>query len=96
MQWITVATPPFSSIDQFDKVHGSHGEPQGLAARYVGTTEGGQLRIVTVWETKADADRFFANTLGPALAATLGPELAGRPEVTGIEVAREYVRQPAG
>ena len=91
MQWIAVATPPFGAIEQFDQVMEQLGaeEPEGLKARYVGTTDDG-LRVVTLWESKEHADRFFANRLGPAFAKVLGPEPAGRPEILGINVARSY------
>jgi len=89
MQWITVAIPPFGSIEQFDKVRAELGEaPPRLEARYVGTADDGRLRFVTLWESKEHADRFFAETLGPVLAKALGPEPVGRPEVIGIDVAR--------
>lgn len=95
MQWITIATPPFASIEQFDAVRAqADQEPDGLEARYVGTAGDGQLRVVSVWQTKAHADRFFAEKLGPALAKVLGPEPIGAPEVTGVDVARTYVREP--
>ena len=64
-----------------------------MEARYVGSTEDG-LRVVTLWESKAHADRFFAETLGRLLATALGPEPVGRPEMVGVDVARTYVRQP--
>ena len=97
MTWITVATPPFASVDQFDKVAGDQPTPpEGMEARYVGKADDGKLRVITLWASKADADRFFAHTLGPALAKSLGPEPTGAPEVTGIDVARTYLRQPAG
>jgi hypothetical protein len=95
MQWITVATPPFDSIEQFDRVRAhAGGEPDGLEARYVGTADDGTLRIVTLWESKAHADRFFAETLGPAIANALGPEPTGTPQVVGIDVSRSYTREP--
>ena len=95
MQWIVIATPPLESVEQFDAMRASQAaEPTGLEARYVGTTENGELRIVTVWESKAHADRFFTQTLGPALAKALGPEPVGKPELVNIEVARAYTRQP--
>src|ERR671933_2218108 len=57
MQWMTIATPPIESVEQFDAVlAGQAAEPDGLEARYVGTTENGTLRIVTLWESKAHAD----------------------------------------
>jgi len=93
MQWITVATPPFDEVELFDKVLAvTGGEPDGLEARYVGNADDGKLRIITMWESKAHADRFFAHTLGPALARALGPEPVGKPQVVGIDVARSYAR----
>jgi hypothetical protein len=94
--WITVATPVFTTIEQFDRLQ-THldGEPEGLEARYVGTTDG-RLRIIAVWESKAHADAFLNGRLGPALARVLGPEPVGMPEVVGVDVARSYVRQPVG
>jgi hypothetical protein len=97
MQWMTISTPPLKSVEQFDTMlAGQTAEPDGLEARYVGTTENGDLRIVAVWLSKAHADQFFTQTLGPALAKVLGPEPAGRPEVVGLAVARAYTGQPVG
>jgi heme-degrading monooxygenase HmoA len=96
MQWIAVATPPFGSIEQFDQLTSTlGGEPEGLQARYVGSA-GDQLCVVSLWESQEDADRFFAERLGPALAKILGPDPAGTPEVRGMEVVRAYTRQPVG
>ena len=99
MQWITVATPAFWSIEEFDTVHAQvraqmGGEQDGLEARYVGTAEDGKLRVVALWESKAHADRFFAETLGRARTKALGREV-GAPEVVGIDVARSYLGEPA-
>jgi hypothetical protein len=92
MQWITVATPPFS-MEQVETVLSRIGELEGLEARYVGTADG-RVRIVSLWRSRSQADRFFAETLPPVLAEVLGPEPAGAPETVGIEVAHSYVRQP--
>jgi hypothetical protein len=94
MKWITIGTPPFRSIEQLDSVFSRLGDVPGLHARYAGTAQDGTLRVVVLWESKAHADRFFAETLGPALAKALGPEPVGTPEVIGIDVARRYVREP--
>lgn len=97
MQYMTIATPPIQSVEQFDDLlAGRTAEPDGLAARYVGTTDSGELRIVAVWESKAHADHFFTQTLGPALAKALGPEPAGKPEFVGLSIARAYTGQPVG
>jgi hypothetical protein len=96
MTWIAIATPPFTSIETFDAVHSRFGdEPAGLEARYVGSVNG-ELRVVMVWASKADADRFFVHTLGPALAAALGPEPAGAPTVVGFDAERSYHRELVG
>jgi hypothetical protein len=94
--WIAIGTPPFTSIETFDAVCARFGgEPAGLQARYVGTV-GDELRIVMIWASKDDADRFFVDTLGPALAAVLGPEPAGRPTIVGFEPERTYERELVG
>ena len=94
MQWITVATPPFESIDKFDALQAKmSGAPDGLEARYVGTIDG-KLRVVSVWESKAHADRFFTETLPPLLTEVLGPEPVGAADTIGIEVTRSYTREP--
>ncbi|OHV39823.1 MULTISPECIES: hypothetical protein [Pseudofrankia] len=94
MQWITVAVPPFGTVEQADAVFAQQEPPpDGLVARYVGTADG-KLRIVALWESKAHAERFFATSLGPALARALGPEPAGMPEVIGFDVVRSYLREP--
>jgi hypothetical protein len=95
MKWITIATPPFGSIEQFDAVCEQVGEnPDGLEARYAGTAADGSVRVVSLWESKDHADRFMTERLGPALAAVLGPEPVGRPEILAIDVARSYLREP--
>jgi heme-degrading monooxygenase HmoA len=94
---MTIATTPLECVERFDAVlAGQTAEPEGFQARCMGTTESGELRIVTVWESKAHADRFFTQTLGPALAKALGPEPVGKPELVGMAVARAYTGQPVG
>lgn len=97
MQWITVATPSFASIEQVDAVLAQlDGPPDGMQARYIGPADDGQLRVVSVWASKAHADRFITEKLGPAVARALGPEPNGVSEVVQIDVARTYVREPVG
>ena len=95
MPWITIGTPPFDSIEKMDEVFAQVGAlPDGSQARYAGKAEDGTLRIVTIWETRAHADRFFTETLGPTLAKLMGPEPVGTPDVLGIDVQRSHARQP--
>jgi hypothetical protein len=94
MQWITIATPAFDSIEQFDKVNAQFDkEHDGLVARYVGIATDGKPRVIALWESKAHADRFLTERLGPARVEALGSHV-GAPEVVGIDVARRYVREP--
>jgi hypothetical protein len=95
--WITVATPPFRSIEQFDEVVAQFDDrPEGMQARYAGTAEDGSLRVISLWESKAHADRFMTERLAPALAAVLGPEPGGAPQALGLEVARSYTPEAVG
>jgi hypothetical protein len=94
MSWITIATPPFPTIEQFDAVCAQFGgEPDGQQARYAGMVDG-RPRVVAVWTSKAHADRFLADVLRPALASALGPD-AGSPEVLAFDAVRSNVREPA-
>ena len=95
--YITVATPSFASIDQVDAVIAKlDGPPEGMKARYIASTDNGELRVVSLWESKAQADTFITEKLGPAVAAALGPEPDGASDVLFLKVEREYVRQPVG
>jgi hypothetical protein len=88
MQWITVATPPFGWIEQFDRVRAQLGErPAGLQARYVGSGDG-KLRLVPLWESKEHARPVLRREAGPTLAKALGPEFIE------IDVARSCVWEP--
>jgi hypothetical protein len=62
-----------------------------MEARYIGTTDDGTLRVVSLWQSKSHADRFFAEKLGPALAKVLAPEPVGASNLVGMNVQRSYV-----
>ena len=95
MSWITVATPSFASLEQVDAVLAQlDGAPDGLEARYIGRADDGTLRVVSLWQSKAHADRFFTEKLGPAVAKALGPEPVGASDLLGIEIERSYVSEP--
>ena len=92
--WLTIATPPVKSLDQLDKIMGAV-TPEGMRARYACQADD-EFRIIAVWESKEHADHFFREVLGPVLARVLGPEPAGAPEMTGMEVLREFIPAVAG
>lgn len=92
--WITVAIPTSSSLDQIDAVLSElDPPPDGLEARYVGTTPDGEFRIVSLWESQAHAERFFTDRLAPTIARVHGPGSTPASVLVGIDVARSYVRQ---
>jgi hypothetical protein len=62
----------------------------GAIARFAGETEEG-LRVISVWESKADSDRFFAERLGPLLAQMVGPARGNGPRVTELDVQEWWV-----
>jgi hypothetical protein len=67
MTYLTITELPGRSLDHFETVQAAlpDPEPAGLLARYAGVNDGA-LVIVSVWASKANADRFEAEDLGPA------------------------------
>ena len=61
----------------------------GFIARFAGQTPKG-LRVISVWESKADSDRFFAEQLRPLLVEMLGPDRTAAPQVSELDV-EEFV-----
>ena len=87
MTWIAIGTPPFTDIETFDDMCASHGQLDGLEARWVGRV-GDELRVVMVWSSREQAERFFADVLRPAVAAKVGPDR--KPALIGFAAEREY------
>jgi heme-degrading monooxygenase HmoA len=63
-------------------------EHPGFLARFAGETPDG-LRVISVWESKADADRFFAERLAPLVREVTGATTAGPPQISELDV-EEY------
>ena len=65
---------------------------EGLISEVAGTNEAG-LHVITVWESKADHDRFVAERLVPAFqAAGLRP---GPMSLTDVPLGAVYLRSDA-
>ncbi len=63
---------PEGSQELYDKVleHlALDGKPAGGILHVAGPSPGGGWRVIEVWESKEDADRFFQERLGPAFQA---------------------------
>ena len=69
-------------IDQMARWY-RQGLPAGQRYHAAGQAEGGVL-IVTVWDSKEDADRFVAKVLMPNVSEAGG--LSGKPEELSAEV----------
>ena len=94
MSYILIATPPTQTVEGFDAITAAAGEGEGLEGRWLGRSESGEMRVVTLWASKEHAERFLAERLAPAFARVLGPDVAGRPEATGLEVLRSWTPVP--
>ncbi len=84
-----------ATLDQYEQVialmgftHGGKGAPRGLF-HWVAQTDDG-LRVVDVWETKEDFERFAQEHIGPAT------KQAGVPEPTGVEITEIHNYLTAG
>ena len=81
---------PGVSAEQFDKldavidVRGNR--PDGLIFSLSGPIEGG-WRVIDLWESRAQFDRFVTERVGPAMAA--GGEPATQPDIAEFPV-HEY------
>ena len=65
--------------------------PTGLVAHVAGPYPGG-MRIIDVWETEADAQRFQTELLGPALNRVVGSDRGNVP-VTTLVASSAAVRR---
>ena len=74
------------ALDLYDRVCAEMGvndrAPEGLVYHWAAKTETGGLRVVDVWTSQADFDRFFHELLGPAFAKLEVP----KPVVETFEV----------
>lgn len=78
----TLITETTGSMDTFDQVEALLPEtPEGLLVGIRGMSERG-LTVVTVWRSRQDSDRFYAEHLGPALAQVVGDPVP--PPLTSI------------
>jgi hypothetical protein len=66
MTYLTITELAGRGLDTFETVRAAlpDPEPAGLLARYAGVNDAG-LVIVEVWASKANADRFQSEDLGP-------------------------------
>jgi hypothetical protein len=94
MAHIHIAATPGVTIEGFRAVAAKHNPPQdidGLLAWAAGTDENG-LHVVTVWESKAQMDRWSAEQLFPAFQALGMADLAPRMQFTEYDADEFYVR----
>ncbi len=73
MTYVHVTRTPGKGMDDYRQIVSAMGDEPiaGRLAHYAGT-ENGSLLIVDVWRSSADADRFAAERLFPAFAASGG------------------------
>jgi hypothetical protein len=94
MAHIHIAVSPGYTIDDFRAVSAKHNPPQdidGLLAWAAGTDENG-LHVVTVWQSKANRERWEAEQLLPAFQALGLTDAASATEMTEYDADEFYVR----
>ena len=94
MPYAIVIDSPGQTMAEYRRVQEEMGDEQspGLIARAAGPTETG-VRVIVIWETKAHADRFFAERVAPAWTKVYGrsPDSAAAfLEVEDLEVPAGY------
>ena len=68
MAWIMLATPSFASIEQVDAVLAQlDGAPDGMEERYIRSADDGELRGVSLWQSKALTTGSSPKSSGPRL-----------------------------
>jgi hypothetical protein len=79
MTYVSSFLIPGADLEGFQAIDGAlpTTRPAGLMARFVGATPDG-LAITAVWSTKAQADRFGAEDLGPTLRRIHGEGSGGQ------------------
>jgi hypothetical protein len=78
MAYVQVLQVRDTPMEEFRRVHDLIGPgPQDGLVAGAAAEVGAGFCVVTIWESKADLDRFTAEKLGPALVATAA---AGTPE----------------
>ena len=90
---ITTQTP--ANQEQFEAIDAVLGDEPvaGLLARYTGLTDAG-VAVTSLWASKADADRFFAERLRPAIDQVPGAAATEPQASISFEVTNEMI--PAG
>lgn len=94
MAHIHIAATPGATIEGFRAVAAKHNAPQdidGLLAWAAGADSSG-LHVVTVWESKAHQDRWFAEQLFPAFQALGMTDVTSNTEFTEYDADEFYVR----
>jgi heme-degrading monooxygenase HmoA len=94
MAYVHITKSKSHTIETFRTVSAKHNPPQdidGLLAWAAGSDEDG-LHVVTMWESKAQADRWAAEQLFPAFqAAGIAADMANA-EFSEYETGELYMR----
>ena len=68
-----------------EKLDTEHNPPDGLILHTASEVDG-KLKIVDIWESQEDAERFGRERLGPAIMEVAGDQVGGPPEPDQIEI----------
>jgi heme-degrading monooxygenase HmoA len=94
MAYVHFSKSKGQTIDSFRTVAAKHNPPEdidGLLAWAAGTDDNG-LNVVTVWQSKAHADRWAAEQLFPAFQAAGLTDIPANSEFTEYDAGEFYIR----
>jgi len=94
MTFIHITLTPGATIENFRAVAAKHNPPQdidGLLTWAVGADADG-LHVVSVWESRAQMDRWEAEQLLPAFQALGMPDVKAHTQFTAYDADEFYLR----
>lgn len=89
---LVVNAPSRELSDEVSKVMGSD-MPAGLIVHTATEVEGGQIRIIDVWESREATDAFGERMITPAMTKIMGDAVAEAPALDFLEPFE--VRRPS-
>ena len=89
MPIVRIVSPREVTFEMYDKVSAkldTEGNPPDGLIVHTASEVDGKLKIVDIWESEEQAERFGQERLGPAIMEIAGDQVGGPPEPDQIQV----------